>query len=334
MRRFSICLLSLLLCFTVAEGVYRIRHTWRVARALDGRDPQELITQDAQGELLYGFKKSHSGTTNSHGFRDRERTVAKPKDRFRVAAIGDSVTAQMTIAFEDLYATLLEKRLGAAFPGADIEVLNFGVSGYSTYQEVELLERSAMRFAPDVILWQFHDNDAADPVVDGANGDFGLYYQRPRSYFLQFLKRRVVHLRQRWSWRDPTAQALTGDLKLQLFYWERIGRAFHRVKQLADSEGIPVLVFLYPTWPRGNSWDAYPVQAREMRLRIAKRFHDLGFRVLDLQPGLQEHDPATFRMAPDDAWHPNAAGHAWMGRRIADWMISELSPNAFFPQGQ
>lgn len=74
---------------------------------------------------------------NSDGLRDREHAKAKPADTVRIAVLGDSLSEAMHLPAELAFWSLLERKLQEcnAFPGKQVEVINFGVSGYGTAQE-------------------------------------------------------------------------------------------------------------------------------------------------------------------------------------------------------
>ena len=91
---------------------------------------------------------------NSEGWRDRERAREKPPDVFRVAVLGDSYAEALQVPQEDAFWSVLEKRLNACgrFAGRRVEVINFGVSGYGTAQELIVLRRKVWDYAPDLVL--------------------------------------------------------------------------------------------------------------------------------------------------------------------------------------
>jgi hypothetical protein len=96
---------------------------------------------------------------NSLGFRDRERTRAKPPGTFRIAVLGDSMTEAVQVDLEQTFTYRLEETLRAA--GRTVEVLNFGMNGYSTAQELLLLPEVEL-YDPDlIVLAVFLDNDVA-----------------------------------------------------------------------------------------------------------------------------------------------------------------------------
>lgn len=94
---------------------------------------------------------------NEHGFRDRERTVAKPPGTYRIAVIGDSFSEAMQVELDDTYWSILERELNqrGAVPGKRVEVLNFGVSGYGTAQQLAMLRHYVGPYDPDMVLLQF-----------------------------------------------------------------------------------------------------------------------------------------------------------------------------------
>ena len=88
---------------------------------------------------------------NSHGFRDRERTVDKPAGTFRIAVIGDSYAEALQVDLDKTFWSVLERKLAERWPaiGQRVEVLNFGVSGYGTAQELEMLRHYVWDYQPD-----------------------------------------------------------------------------------------------------------------------------------------------------------------------------------------
>jgi hypothetical protein len=94
---------------------------------------------------------------NSDGWRDRERQKTKPANTVRIAVIGDSFTEAMHVPFEQTFCVLLEKKLPEcnAFSGRQVEVLNLGVSGYGTAQELITLRQKVWEYSPDIVLLVF-----------------------------------------------------------------------------------------------------------------------------------------------------------------------------------
>jgi hypothetical protein len=94
---------------------------------------------------------------NSDGQRDREHAKTKPPDTVRIALLGDSFAEAMHVPMEQTFWSLLERRLEEchAFPGKHVEVMNFGVSGYGTGQELMTLRQKVWDYSPDIVLLAF-----------------------------------------------------------------------------------------------------------------------------------------------------------------------------------
>src|SRR5437016_120195 len=91
---------------------------------------------------------------NSHGFRDREHAIAKPPDTLRIAVLGDSYAEAFQVPLEKTFWTLMEQKLNECPQAAksQVEVLNFGISGFSTGRELILLQKRVWQYSPDIIV--------------------------------------------------------------------------------------------------------------------------------------------------------------------------------------
>ena len=104
---------------------------------------------------------------NREGFRDVEHP---PTDRPAMIFLGDSYVWGYDVEVEDRFTDLLKPRL----PGW--EILNFGVSGYGTAQELLLLREHIDRRRPKVVFLVFQELD----ILDNSSNQFYGYY---RPYF-------------------------------------------------------------------------------------------------------------------------------------------------------
>jgi len=97
---------------------------------------------------------------NSEGFRAPEFELPKPRGRLRIVCLGDSWTFGANVDQDQAYPQQLQALLRRAFPAADVEVLNLGVFGYSSFQGLELLRQRALALDPDVVVIGFAMNDS------------------------------------------------------------------------------------------------------------------------------------------------------------------------------
>jgi hypothetical protein len=84
--------------------------------------------------------------------RDREYTLEKPEDTFRVAVLGASFALPAGVAIEDAFHSLLEERLTEEFAPTRYEFINFAVGMYNPSQVLAMLEKRALAYDPDLIL--------------------------------------------------------------------------------------------------------------------------------------------------------------------------------------
>jgi hypothetical protein len=96
-------------------------------------------------------------TINSDGLRDREHSLAKPPGTLRIAVLGNSYTEAMQVPLEQTYWAVMERELArAGLPGIrSVEVINFGVGGFGTAQELITLRTKVWKYQPDVVMLAF-----------------------------------------------------------------------------------------------------------------------------------------------------------------------------------
>ncbi len=112
--------------------------------------PKRSATYRTEGYSRY--------TVNSLGMRDKERTIAKPANTYRIAVMGCSITEGKQVAVEDTYCSLLEKQLNKNGGPVKYEVLNFAVSAYTLGQEYLRMKHFAMQFKPDLVIFTVRPN--------------------------------------------------------------------------------------------------------------------------------------------------------------------------------
>jgi lysophospholipase L1-like esterase len=96
--------------------------------------------------------------TNSWGFRDRERILEKPPGEFRIALVGDSVVEGVHVNPDQVMNIQMEKQLQQQ-GYKNVEVLNFGIEGIGTTQELIMYKERIRPFHPDLVILTVSDND-------------------------------------------------------------------------------------------------------------------------------------------------------------------------------
>jgi lysophospholipase L1-like esterase len=95
---------------------------------------------------------------NGHGYRDRDRALSKPRGVYRIAALGDSYTEARQVPMDKTFTSLAEEEFNRShcLGERQVEVLNFGIGGFGTAQELLLLRERVWKFDPDMIVLQFY----------------------------------------------------------------------------------------------------------------------------------------------------------------------------------
>ena len=128
------------------DYIYRMppNHSWR------GEIYPDEVTTDA-------FFVSYR--TNAHGFRGPEFQKKKSPGTSRVLCMGDSHTYGEGVEESQTYSGRLEMLLNQAAGGPRFEVINLGVSGYSSCQGLLLLKKEALNLEPDYVVIAYGSND-------------------------------------------------------------------------------------------------------------------------------------------------------------------------------
>ena len=102
--------------------------------------------------------------TNSHGFRGQEISESKPSDTYRIFIVGGLTTYGIGANDANTMPFLLQKKFEVNNPNQTVEVINAGIPGGTSYEEVKLIKEKLLSFAPDIVI-----------VYDG-HGDIKRYY--------------------------------------------------------------------------------------------------------------------------------------------------------------
>jgi hypothetical protein len=100
-----------------------------------------------EGNVVYQYNES--------GFRGEDHKIEKAAGIVRIVVLGDSVTDGYGVQWQDVFATMVQTGLGNRY-----EVINLGMGGVNTPQEIHLLEEYGLRFSPDYVVVNFVLNDS------------------------------------------------------------------------------------------------------------------------------------------------------------------------------
>ncbi len=315
-QKLAAATLGTLLALSAGEVLLRVVGAPEVAPVRRGRfqlsaNPR-LVFEPVPGLALEGAPESffeYQGTSNRQGYRDRDHAPAKPPGTYRVVVLGDSIAAGYRIRrAADAFPARLERSLRAA--GLPVEVLNFGVTGYNTEQEVETLRSRALAFAPDLVLVAYCHNDRRPPdprIVQALREAGGGRRTLPlaeaerllvHSALYRFLRYSILESR-----REEAAASERGDT---------VGRSLRELAKLSERHGFEVLLAVFPYLPKPYE----PEHARQ-HARLERLARELGFHHFDLRPAFQDCRASDSGRLRFDRYHPTAAGHRCAAESLA-----------------
>jgi lysophospholipase L1-like esterase len=316
---------------------------------------EHILRPSAYSELKYeltpGSSASFSGTTitiNSEGFRGPEplRSPAGP----RVIVLGDSIAFGNSLAWEDNFSSQLQQRLHAA--KQDVEVLNLGVGGYDTLQEVALLEKRGLKYQPQMVVVAYCLNDisiasASLEQIERRRSQPSFFY---RSRLAQFVAASMEKIRlKRWLsyvnqpevfHREYEHQIdAIGDDEAELLelmrnaptypsttYYgdrDRVGRlrfAFRRLASISRENGFPVVVMIVPLLLNDNGTYTHRAAHRIVELEARRA----GFDTIDLTDAFMRAGMGNLKSEFGDIIHPNRRGHTIMADLLSAYVAIHL----------
>ncbi len=286
----------------------------------------------------------YSLSYNSHGYRPHEHEYAKPAGTRRVIVLGDSFVDASEVGDNETFTWLLQEEL----PG--VEVINLGVYGYSTGQELITLEDRGFRYDPDLVLLVTMTNDYDDNLLNIASfgpiprfvldGDSialektghenamatfrktnlplpGIRFFHQHSLLYYFLNHYVY---QRLaggrieSIIEEQRHAIAGDEKRELY-----ARIVCRMSDICEARGTALRVlFVYPEAHLEGEIDS-PSR------RVIETLESRGVATFDLHGPLRERqlssDPSLYY---EHDFHWNRTGHRFvtdlLAREIPAWL--------------
>lgn len=181
-KRILFSMISMGIGFMIAIGIAEIGvRIWnRAHKSPSSLRHDEYLgwTGKPGGRLRYSMLGvDYNITLNSLGFNDKEWALENP-GAMRIAFLGDSFTAGLQVASRDTFVAVAGDILRRKFPDRNIEVMNFGIPGYTIDQELLLYRKMVRRFHPEVVvLCLFTGNDFQEVR---SNYNYGVSGYKPR----------------------------------------------------------------------------------------------------------------------------------------------------------
>ena len=235
-----VSLISIFLIFALAEII--MRFAWHMS----GWVERPIYRRSFNPYLRYELIPSSSTlniSINSDGFRGPEFPVSKLKDTFRIIMLGDSETFSFMLPQKDALSSQLEDVLNKNSSSLHYEVLNFGVEGYNTFQELEQLKAKGLKYQPDLIILNYCLNDP-EPGEYYFNKTFLMRHSALMRYFTYRIKKAAIR-------RERKRLKLRNEVDHYFYlhkpkFFVHVKEAILELADIAKSEDRKLVVVIFP----------------------------------------------------------------------------------------
>ena len=296
----TICLAELGIRAVDAYGVSYYESVSEYMRNMEA-DSFRVYRHKASSEQRYG---NVTVTYNEKGLRDLP-ILPKAEGEFRILTLGDSIVYGWGVPQDQIFTVRLEQLLQSRLGGM-VRVINTGVGGYNTVQEVRYFKQEGITFHPDLVVLTYVENDIEETPaylisdVDARAQSFPELVVRTLQKL--WLYRLVDHV-QRYGFHvreDDRPMRLSGRKG-----WNDSMSAINELVSMCGAHNIPLMIFYY-------------------RLRVDTEnplLHDVvshakGVPVKDVGQWFAGHDISALIISKVDP-HPNAEAHQMMAEHMA-----------------
>lgn len=277
---------------------------------------------------------------NSHGFFDTEWAIPKPFGLRRILMLGDSFTGGTGRKDARFYVNEVERLLRERWGAGRVECVNFGVGGYFTQVERQLLELRGWDMEPDAVVLNFTIGDIIDTYRgveairlshtgllrakhEEALGPLGtrLFIH---SHALRWLLKECVLNRQGFIMGDNLAEAYLPDGQHEP-EWRNVLDEIEKVHQLCRSRNLPFFLVYIPQYPAWLPGQDFPDR------RLAAWASEKGFPCIRVLDEIRQLAASGVSVSYPKDGHYTDEGEAVLSGAVAGSLGSALDP-LWFPR--
>lgn len=297
------------------------------------------LVPSADPELGFEFVPGWSGTMgstvvsiNSLGLRDEEVTPERATQELRIMALGDSMTFGAGVPLEESYPKQMERLLHGR-GGIPVRIINAGIGGYNTRQEVIRFQRLAPKLQPHVVMVGFVLNDIEEYLLDIRGqltqmalppGPLGwMLWFRYYTYVGRFLTepmKQLVYMAGVWDFDDENAR-VNEQWKNSRELVRRSQAELLSLKQRTEPNGIRMVVLLFPNKQQVLCQTCTTFKPQE---EMASFCVTNGIPVLDMMAQLRAGDDRAklfFHPEPEHQdGHYTTAGYTIVAKAVVEFL--------------
>jgi lysophospholipase L1-like esterase len=264
----------------------------------------------------------------------------KESDEVRVLCLGDSLVYGQGVSDADTIPDLLAAEFAARAEEVhrSVRVVNGGLRGYDTIQEIALLEELGPRIEPDLVVLFWYPNDLERPRVDSACAS--LERSGPVAYdtdarmegsavvlwhLRQIARRSALLMRLRHIWTELASKPLP-PAEIEKGF-QRLDASLATFSSWVRARGIPAVVATMPDSVAVESTSSKDAKTDdELRLRVRRLAEAHGIPTVDPTPELRllRAELGRLPVLPYDGHYDGRANQV-VARRVAP-VLRELLP--------
>jgi len=265
---------------------------------------------------------------NQKGLRDREHSYKRRDNMKRILVLGDSFAWGFGVEETNRLSELLEKSLG-------VEVINAGVSGYSTDQELLWFRSEGIKYDTDLIILVFCSNDERDnhlqrvyhvynkprftieennltlkgvPVPKVSLHQRLAHFLRQHSAFFYLFERKLYASLHVDKNKAQTTKSSGSSINSSRKSLELTIALLNEMRYIAEINGAQFMLVASSNW-----------ESRETYGSFIDALRANGFWMIEDVESLQRGFDPTAMTIPDDG-HWNNAGHEFVANTIKEYI--------------
>jgi len=301
--------------------------------------PRRLFLASDDPHMAYGLRPGFDSSVrgiavrvNEFGLRGPAMSIRPAPAVHRVLALGDSATFGEGLAEEDSFPVQLQRELTAR-SGERYEVLNAGVHGYNTENELAFLRSRGLALQPETVVVGFNLNDYdSAPVI----GPLGVMTRDQAAQFSSWSLANVseFYLVLRWlvttrgRFLGPQAAKNAVDLDRYIsalrkhYYaqpndgrWQTMVDSLRGLGVVARENHLPLVIAIIPDGDQFGD----PPPALVPQQKVLEVCRDAGLDCIDLHPAFAAAGGSELYL---NIMHPNAAGQRVIAHSLADRLLA------------
>jgi hypothetical protein len=224
----------------------------------------------------------------------------------------------------DTFPKKLEQMLNLNADAPRVEVLNRGVNGSSTENEVELVKQ-ALKEGPDLLILEITLNDAEPQILTDQ--------ERKELFEAPWLRWRIFST---WKSLGLVAQRIHNSQTVRRYIdyhskffkdpatRAKFSQSIQRIANQARTARVPLMAVIFPLFD-------FPINRRypfaEVHTIVEETLRSHGVRAVDLQTAYRGIPPERLQVIPGKDNHPNEIAH----RIAAEQLLAVLAQDAVIP---